>query len=214
MPLKLQLLTILFSSLIGYAHAQTHSESDWDLVKEEGTIEVFTRNNEDTNLKEIRITLTLESSIAAIEALLNDVPLYTSWVYKCSDSKELETVHSNEFYYYIVLDFPFPLSDRDLVVHSQHRIDEQTGVYYSHSSASPTGLIEEQEDFVRINLFESSWTITPLKDGVVYIDYQAISGPGGDIPIWLVNLAITKGPLETMKQFVELAQSTSKDEKK
>jgi hypothetical protein len=38
------------------------------------------------------------------------------------------------------------------------------------------------------------------------IDYVALSDPGGDIPNWLVNFAISRGPAETMKRFIKLVE--------
>ena len=38
------------------------------------------------------------------------------------------------------------------------------------------------------------------------IEYKVLSNPGGDIPTWLVNLAITKGPTETMKQLIKMVE--------
>lgn len=197
--------------LVGYlrsSHAQHGDDGSWDSVKKEGAIEVFTRNNSGSDLKEIRITLKVRSTVPRIVELLGNVPRYKEWVYKCSYSERLKTVHANEFYYYIVSDFPFPFSDRDLIVHSKQQIDPKTGAYTSHSVAGPSHLKGEQEGLVRIPLFESSWLITPISQDQVYIDYQAISSPGGDIPVWLVNLAITKGPSETMKRFVELIEAS------
>jgi hypothetical protein len=174
----------------------------WELVHEEDGIEVFTRISEPSAVKEIRITLTISSTIDQVSALLGDVPKYTSWVYKSDESRRLETIHANEFYYYMVFDFPFPLSDRDLIVHSQQWIDEQTGSYHSHSTAN-IDLIPLDPDMVRITDFESTWNIKPIHGGLLYIDYQAKSSPGGEIPIWLANLVITKGPIETMKGFAK-----------
>jgi hypothetical protein len=39
---------------------------------------------------------------------------------------------------------------------------------------------------------------------LIQIEYQVISSAGGLIPSWLVNLAIAKGPLETMVAFKAL----------
>jgi len=139
-----------------------------------------------------------------VETLLSNVPLYAQWVYKCDSSVRIKTVHSNDFYYYIRSGFPFPFSDRDLIVHSQQWVDTATGIYHSHSTASPD-MITANPDVVRITVFESTWEISPMPDGQVQINYFAKSNPGGDIPVWLINMAIARGPYETMKKFAALA---------
>lgn len=179
-----------------------NTEEDWHFVNENDGISVYTRHNDLSPIKEIRITLTVESSIEDLTKLLADVPLYKDWVYKCDESFLLKYVSDEEFHYYITMDFPFPFWDRDLAVHSTHWIDEKTGAYQSYSKVSSDSSYTNDE-YVHITEFESHWAITPLENGQLYIDYKALSNPGGDIPIWLVNMAITKGPLETMTRFAK-----------
>lgn len=196
------LLFLLLHPLCWFAYAQSSHSHGWDLVEEDDGIEVFTRISDSSLIKEIRITVTVSSTIPIVSDLLGEVPLYTQWVYKCDSSKMLKRVSEHDFYYYVRSDFPFPFADRDLVVHSKQHIEEETGAYISHSFSAPA-FIKENEDIIRITDFESSWHIKPVHGGLLFIDYQAKSSPGGEIPLWLVNLAITKGPLETMKGFLK-----------
>jgi hypothetical protein len=52
-------------------------------------------------------------------------------------------------------------------------------------------------------LFKAQWTITPLKDGSLSLEYQLLVDPGGSVPAWLVNLAVVDGPFETMSALRE-----------
>lgn len=131
---------------------------------------------------------------------LSNASMYKEWVYKCDSSYQIEVLSPQDFRYYVTFDFPFPFDDRDLMVHSQHWIDSTDGVYHSISKAEKDTVLVS-DGFVRINEFESTWDISPRPNGELFIDYKALSNPGGDIPTWLVNLFIAKGPLETMKRF-------------
>ncbi|HCX25175.1 MAG: hypothetical protein CMB80_33510 [Flammeovirgaceae bacterium] len=181
-----------------------NNDLEWKLIKEEDNIQVFARIAENSSIKEIRITCSVKTTMERMESFLSDVPKYADWVYKCDTSILLNRVSDKETYYYTTLNFPFPMTDRDLVIHSIHEIDS-LGVYRSHSKASEA-YYKEQEDYVRIEYFESTWEITPQNNGTLFIDYFAYSDPGGDIPAWLVNLAIDQGPYRTMKQFVEMIE--------
>lgn len=180
---------------------------DWKLVREDEGINVFSRIGENSSIKEIRITCSVRSSMEHMESFLSEVPKYADWVYKCDTSVLLSRISSKEIIYYITLNFPFPMTDRDLVIHSAHSIDS-LGVYRSHSAAS-TEYSSESSDFIRISQFESTWEISPQSDGTLYIDYFAHSDPGGDLPAWLINMAIDQGPYHTMKQFVEQLEKGS-----
>ncbi len=199
------LFLVLFSlrGLVGFG--QDSKRPSWELVNEENGIEVFTRLEQDSDFKEIRIICTVKTTMEHLLDILGDVSMYTDWVYKCDSASIIERGDESQLSYYITLDFPFPMANRDLAVDTYHSLDPFTGIYQSHSVAIVVP-VNENDSYVHINEFESSWTITPLPSGDLHIDYQSRSNPGGDIPVWLVNLAIAKGPYETMKRFVELVE--------
>jgi len=202
----LLLITILIISFSTPLLSQNFDKKDWKLKTSKGDLKVFTRISDDSNFKEIRIQTTVQTSKEKVMEVLNDVSNYTSWVYKCLDAKSVKKVSSNEFYYYAKSDFPFPVSDRDIVIHSRQWTDKN-GNIMTHSTASPI-MIKEERGVVRIKSFDSYWKIMPQNDGSIKIDYTAMTHPGGSLPAWIVNLAVTKGPMETMKRFTNLVEST------
>lgn len=208
---------LIFFSLISFlsvpAIAQNFDKTDWKLKTEKGNLKVYTRNNKQSDVKEIRIKTTVKASAKKIVAVLNNVEGYPNWVYKCMEAKKIKINSSNDYYYYTKSDFPFPISDRDLVIHSNQWEEESTGYIYSHSKAV-ADVMSEVDGIVRITVFDGYWKIMPQKDGTVDIDYVALTHPGGSIPAWVVNLGITKGPLETMKNFANLVEVKTKKERR
>ena len=200
------ILKALLSLFSFSSFGQVSDSTNWRLVHHENNIEVFTRESANSALKEIRILCTVKSTMDHMVEFLSDVPLYTDWVYKCDSSVLQKEETPNEFTYYITLDFPFPMDNRDLIVHSEHSIDTITQAYRSHSFTN-TAMEYTNDEYIHITEFESTWTISPAPVGMLTIDYQAFSDPGGEIPVWLVNLAIAKGPYETMKRFIELVEA-------
>lgn len=178
--------------------------SDWKLSLSKGNINIYTRPNPDSGIKEVRITTEIKSTLTGLMTILGDVQGYTDWVYKCSASKRLKTISEQEFYYYTQTDMPFIIKDRDLVVHSKQWQDPN-GVVHSRSSAVPN-FIPAIDNMVRVKYFESNWKITPYDDGTLTIDYTVKTDPGGNIPVWIINLAVTKGPLNTMEKLIENVQ--------
>lgn len=177
---------------------------DWVLRQEKGALRVYTRPNPDSGIQEVRITTRINARIGSFLTALSDVSAYQTWVYKCSEARLLETVNEQEFYYYAKTDLPFPVSDRDLVVHSRQWQDE-SGVIHSVSNARPEYL-PAKKGVVRIHSFRSYWRITPAGPGQVAIDYEVKTNPGGNIPAWIINLGITSGPVKTMEKLAEIAQ--------
>ncbi len=175
-----------------------NGSGEWEKVIDNNEIKVFTRITDDSPIKEIRITASINSDIATFVEALTDVDNYMDWVYKCSAAYKLETVNANEFYYYSKSDLPFPVSDRDLVVHSKQWTDYDTGIIYSVSSGAAS-FIPNKKGVVRIPAFESTWKIIPVSPGQIEIEYHAATDPGGSIPAWIVNLGVSTGPYKTLQ---------------
>jgi hypothetical protein len=186
-----------------YIGAGSDAPSDWTLIRQEEGMTVYSRDPDESDIKEIRVTFTVRSTMEKAIEVLADVPAYENWVYKCSHSESIKTINENEFYYYTVSDFPFPFEDRDLVIKSEHWMDDSNGSYHSHSVAVKD-IVDEKEGIVRIPTFSSTWSIKPIENQQLQIEYQVNSSAGGIIPTWLVNLAVAKGPLETMIAFKAL----------
>lgn len=178
--------------------------SDWHLVRDESGIKVFSRKSNNSAIKEIHIKASTKAKLEEVSQLLSNVQLYNKWVYKCETSILIQKKSEEEFVYYVAIDFPFPMTDRDLVIHSKHQLDEN-GVYRSTSIASKVDM-KENSDYIRIPEFVSKWIITPTENNQHLIEYYTYSNPGGDIPSWLINLAIDQGPYQTMKSFLSLLE--------
>ncbi len=196
------LTLILFAGAISPKKTEVTVDLDWVLRHEKGVLKVYTRQNPDSGIQEVRITTRMNTPLAGFLSALSDVSAYQSWVYKCSEARLLETVNEQEFYYYSKTDLPFPVSDRDLVVHSRQWQDEN-GVIHSISNARPDYL-PAQKSVVRIRSFRSYWKIQSSGADQVAIDYEIKTNPGGNIPAWIINLGITSGPVKTMEKLAEI----------
>lgn len=201
---KYSLLLFFLFIFSANGFAQAPFAQDWELVKEKGDLKVYTRKSLDSDIKELRITTTMKASVNDFVDALNDADSYKVWVYKCESSKLVQKISDSELYYQVETDFPFPMSDRDLVAHTRQEFDE-SGIFYSNSIATPDRTPKE-EGVVRINLFESHWKVIPQNDGSVYIDYNSKVDPAGHIPKWVVNLGLTVGPIKSMERFTQFVE--------
>ena len=195
--LTLPFLCLCLAFLANSTSYPSFNAQQWNLIKQKDNIDVYTRYHNDSEYKEIRIVTTFDVEIEKFMAVLNNAESYKEWVYKCSEGRMLERINEKEFIYYTVSDLPFPASDRDLVIHSKQWSDQEGNIH--SKSVGIENYLDVSPDYVRIPFFESTWDIYPMEDGKIKIDYKAISHPGGFIPTWLVNMAITTGPIKTME---------------
>ena len=174
----------------------------WQLKKNEKGITVYTRNAENSAFKELKAIVYLKTSLSSIVGLLYDFEKYPEWVYRCGKSGTLKTISEKEVIHYQTVLAPWPADNRDFVVNIKTEQNEVTKVVTMKSYSMST-YISVVPDYVRIKNINASWVLTPQKDGTVEIVYQLLVDPAGNIPAWIVNMAIVDGPFETMSNIKE-----------
>lgn len=171
-------------------------EEPWQLKKDESGVTVYTRDVKDSKFKELKSDVQVKTSLSSVIALLSDCDSYTQWVYRCGASKILKKNSETDYIHYQTLLAPWPVDDRDFIINVKVTQDPVSKVVYQKATSIPD-FISVESHFVRIKEFKSVWTITPLKNGFVNVGYQLLVDPGGNIPAWLVNLAVVDGPFQT-----------------
>ncbi len=176
--------------------------ADWVFKKEVSGIKIYTREAPDSDIKELKFTTIIESSISSTIALLVDVDNYDQWVYKCAESTILKELNELQSFCYYNVDFPWPMSDRDMIIYSEIEQDPLTKEVVSSSYGRPE-YIPEKEGRVRIYNHFNQWRFKPTAPDRIEATYLLKSDPAGSIPSWMINMAIDQGPLKSMKGFLE-----------
>lgn len=191
------LLCFCFNSAIA------QNAGDWVFKGEKDYVKVYYRNTSD--VLELKLVTSIKSSLSGLIQLLSEVEQYPAWGYKVMEARLLRKVSDTEMYYYTRLDFPWPMSDRDIVMHSKMEQDKN-GQIIAKSVAVPD-YIPEVKDVIRIRKANTHWLVVPGAGGWLYTEYYIYSHPGGNIPEWLINMAIDMGPRETIKNIRKLVSA-------
>ncbi len=178
----------------------------WNLSKESDNIKVYTRILNGEKFKELKIVTSYNTTLNAIMAAFDDTDGHKDWVYKTSESYSVETVDKNTLIYYVNSDLPFPLTNRDIVIKYKWTQDSITKTITTES-VGITGKVKQKGSNIRVVDFYSNYILTPRGDGWIDIYYYARMDPAGSLPAWMVNLAVTKGPVKTMKQLFKIIES-------
>ncbi len=179
----------------------THAQKDWEFQKEKDGVKIYKRSA--GNGHEIKLVSTFQCTQAALVSLFNNITEYPKWGYKVAHSELLKRVSDTEFYYYSRFDFPWPLDDRDVVMHTTIVKDVTTNVVTLTSKSEPD-YIPEKQDIVRVRKADVTWTLTSQGDQTTEGAYCLNTDPGGLLPEWTVNLASDTGPVETVKNMKKL----------
>lgn len=183
--------------------SQAQNNEGWNLRKDKDGVKVYYRQV--TDIHEIKLATSLKIPLSGLIQLFSEVENYPKWGYKVMEARLLQKVSETEMYYYSRLDFPWPMSDRDLVMHTRLTQDPQSRRITATSVAAPDYL-PVTKDVERIREANTQWTLVPGSGGWVYVEYYIHSHPGGSIPDWLINMTLDVGPRETIKSIREIIQ--------
>ena len=178
------------------------SNKGWALYKNENGIAIYSRQTDSSEIKELKLTLSLKTSLNSIVALLNDWDSYPQWNYRCGESKTLKVLSETELIHYQSVKTPWPAHDQDFVINIKQTQDEKSKTVVIKST-NHANYIPPFPNRMRISKFYAKWTLIPLKDGTVQLTYEFLVKPEGAVPVWLMNMAIAYGPYETMLNFKE-----------
>ena len=203
-------MTLRFAALLVLLQlAWPCAASEWILKIDDpdADIRVFSRVN-DLGYAEFRGVTKVKSRLSAFVALFKDLPNMPNWAYRIRKAERLKMLSDTESYSYTVNSMPPPLFDRDAVVHSTILQDPATLKLTFRGSGVPD-YVPKSEDYVRMPVVESTWTFTPVADGMVEVVFDGYGDPGGSLSsgllAWFVRLTLNEAPYQTMlhmKQFI------------
>ena len=186
--------------------AQSNKETSWTLRKELEGIQVFERYSDSSDIPELKVITHVKSTLGGLVYLANNIPHYPSWVFQCKEGILISKQSELEFIYINRSEFPWPLTDRDVVFACSTFQEKKSLIVYSTSVAKPE-VIPENSDYIRVKEATSNWSFKPLKDGTVQVEYFIHVDPEGRIPTFIINWAADLGPIKSMKNFRSLAES-------
>lgn len=135
-------------------------------------------------------------------AMWLDPENYINWQYNTTNARLIKTINESEIIYYTEVAAPWPVSNRDLVVHLKISQDEKTKIL-TVSGKSVADFIPTKEQLVRIPLAISSWKVTPISESQLAVEYTMDLDPGGSVPAWMANMVVAEAPYITFKNFRE-----------
>lgn len=179
------------------------SQSNWKLTKSKDGIQVYQRDSKNSNFKNIKVECTLEGSFEKLISIINNVNHYKDWIYNNKTTSLVKRVNGYEFIYYTETFLPWPLDNRDAVMHTRITKDTLSRVLKINSTAVP-GYVAPKGDKVRITRSDINWLVTKATANLIRIVYTFETDPGGNVPSWLVNSFADKGPYESFKNLAAL----------
>lgn len=191
---KYLIALISFIATVGYA------QTDCNLKRDSDGIKVYTCKTEEEKFRLLRAEFELNDiSILELKDFLWNVPNYVSWQYNMVESEMISRSGEDEMAYRSVVDAPWPVEDRELVLKVKMEDGPSTTQIFIHSFDYEKSI---PADLVRVPFFDASWKILKL-DTSLKVTYTLRIDPGGAVPAWLANLAMAEGPFISFKKLKE-----------
>lgn len=196
---------LLVFAVAATAKAELPSESDeeWTLRKEADHITVYTIDQPDSSFKAFKAVAVLDAPIENLMAVMANPGSCVEWVHNCTESYGFGEGEFHDRLAYSVNDMPWPVTDRDYVLHIQTRGDRASGEVVMDMSAVPDQRAESSSR-VRVDRSDTLYRFTPQEDKTRMVWVQH-TDPNGSLPGWLVNSLLVDIPVRSMKQLERVA---------
>jgi START domain len=197
------MLRITFIALSYLLIGTSFGQYNWKLEKDKNGIKVYSSDMSNSSFKAVKVECTLTGSYTKLVSILTRVSQFSKWIYNTKLSSLVRQTTPHDFIYYSETHLPWPLSNRDAVIHLRIRTDSLPRVLTIMGSGVPD-LVPEIPGKVRVSKYAASWKVTMPTATTIKIYYVLELNPGGSIPAWVANSFSDKGPFETFSNLAEL----------
>jgi len=181
--------------------------NEWKLTRNQEGVKIYIRTAEGSRTKEVLGLMQMNTHLGALVSMVKDPKNHYLWIYANKNAKLLKLVNDFEWVYYNESEAPWPVSNRDLITHAKLKQDKFTNMVRIDSDGWPD-YIPVKKDLVRVPKLSSVWEFTPKSEGIVDVRFELSIDLGGDIPAWLVNMAIDKGPFYTLLNMSKVVKTS------
>lgn len=205
----LWLLTILFGlfSLPSLAAEKNSKNTDksknepWQVWRQDTELKVSYRTSQYNDLLEIKAQAQVASSLAGFMYFLEDLALLPVWLDNAESAKIINQITANENIFITRFKGLWPVSAREMVVHSHYWQNDNLSVEIAVKDASDS--IIATKNTIRMQVLKAHWLVVPTKTSQIEISYQFIVDPKGNIPQWLIKPMTLNGIWTTLNNIRE-----------
>ena len=194
---------LLLTGSLAASSTAAPTEAEWTLQKDEAHIQLYTRPVPGSPFLEVKATTLINAPMQKVADAFGYGEGCSDWRALCKSSEVLSTVSDTERYVYLVLDLPWPLSDRDMVIHSTVQMDPASNT--TTVQLEPASSRHPANDYVRA---ESSgeYSIRSISQDQVEFTYIMHTDLGGDLSPEVINPQLASSTFTDIAQLRLLAE--------
>lgn len=181
----------------GDASAQQSRQATWQLKYNKNGVTVYTRPVAGSPILEFLGTTTVDAPIAEAVTYFDQMENGKNWMHQCAECTVLERTEDTTTLY-IRVDMPRIVSDRDVVIQRQKKVEPDGSVVYKVSALK--GVVGAKKGHVRMPKWTGSWSFKPVSPNRTEIRIRNHSASGGSIPAFVANSVVVDIPKNSLAQ--------------
>ena len=138
--------------------------------------------------------------------MLKTPEIAVEWVDLMTEHTVVRSIGPNMNLIYESYGLPWPISDRDYVMHEKYSYDESQRVFTIDYESVEDAAKPVREDHVRAMAYRTFWRLTMLDNGRTKVEVEVFTDPKGALPAWLINLIQKDWPWKTIDGLVNRAR--------
>ena len=184
-------LLLLFCCLNGFSQ-----QNDCILKKQSDDIQVYTCKSENDKFKSLKAEFAIKNTtLDELVAFIKNVKNFPTWQYNLISAEMLLQETENRMIIRSEIHAPWPVDNRELIVEYSLEKDATSGQLHVIIKTVAYDYPLEK-GVVRVPFSYAEWLV--VKDGTALkVRYTLRIDPGGNVPAWLVNMAMAEGPYQS-----------------
>jgi hypothetical protein len=179
------------------------ADAQWVLAQDEDRIQLYTRPVEGSPFLEVKALAQINAPITEVATVMGDGDGCDEWRAMCKSSEILSTLSETEQLVYLVMDMPWPVADRDMVIHSIALIDVEAKNVTVELQSAPNE--HSSADYVRATT-SGRYEIQAINEGQVQLTYIMHTDLGGDLSANMINPRLVSATFDDIKRLQDLSE--------
>ncbi len=200
------IIILLFISSLPVFGIQDSEKNPWKLKINRNGIQIFNRTVEGSPIKEFMGKCVIDSSMYTIGLIMMDFPGYMEWVASCKELKKLSCKDDLNCTLYYVMDLPWPVSNRDVILKASATLQSADGTIIANCTSIVDESIPVPKGYVRLKSMYIKWILKQLPDGKTDVTFLSWADPSGQIPPFIANMSTADMPYKTLVNLSKIVQ--------
>lgn len=196
-----------FTLVAAPASVSASDKGKWEFVSSSDGVRVYRKEVPGSGVFAFKGEMIANIPIGKVIAAYADTNLRRDWVDRWHSDAELDVRSSTERTFWIRFGLPWPVSDRDYVLHLNAHMDHDKREFVARLNSVDHAKKPKQDCCVRGKAFGTFYRFTAIpgtEKTKVYVEVH--TDPQGLLPGWLVNIIQKEWPRKTLAKLVQRAR--------